>query len=71
MSEVGKRKSLRHALVDIGACVACGTCVDVCPREAMKIFRGSFAQVQEENCVGCGICAMECPAAVISVEARA
>ncbi len=71
MSEVVKRRSLRHALVDVEACVACGTCVDVCPREAMSIFRGSFAQVQEDRCVACGICARECPAAVISMEVRA
>ena len=72
MSEmVGKKLSPRHAVVDIAACVACGTCEDVCPRGAMVIYQGVYAKVQEERCVGCGKCAQECPASLIQVEVRA
>ena len=72
MSEmVGKKLSPRHAVVDIAACVACGTCEDVCPRGAITIYQGMYARVQSEQCVGCGKCAQECPASIIKVEVRA
>ena len=51
-------------------CVACGTCVPVCPKEAIQIRWGVSAHVDEEKCVGCGKCAKACPAAVISLTAR-
>jgi ferredoxin len=71
MSEmVGKKLSPRHAVVDIAACVACGTCEDVCPRGAIHIYQGQYAKVQEERCVGCGKCARECPASLIKVEVQ-
>ena len=63
--------SLRRAVVNKDICVACGTCVDVCPMSAMEIYRGSFAKPMEEKCVGCGRCARECPASAIAVEVRA
>ena len=66
-----KKLSPRHAVVDIAACVAYGTCEDVCPRGAIHIYQGQYAKVQEERCVGCGKCAQECPASLIKVEVRA
>ena len=62
--------SPRHAVVNRDICVACGTCVDVCPMGAMEIFKGSFARPVEDKCVGCGMCAKECPASAIRVEVR-
>lgn len=52
------------------ACVACGTCVPVCPRAAIDIHAGVSARVDAAACVGCGKCAAVCPAAVISVTPR-
>ena len=65
------KRSPRHAVVHKASCVACGTCVDVCPRGAMRIHAGSFAEVNEDLCVGCGTCVRECPASAITVEVRA
>ena len=48
-------------------CVACGTCIKVCPLEAIKIISGVFAEVDEDKCVGCSKCAKECPASVIDI----
>ncbi|ORT99300.1 Ferredoxin [Anaerovibrio sp. JC8] len=62
--------SPRHAVVDRDMCVACGTCVDVCPMGAMKIIQGVYASPVEDKCVGCGMCAKECPASAIKVEVR-
>ena len=58
----------RRAKILPQQCVACGTCLDVCPRGALSIFHGSFAQVDITRCVGCGLCARECPAGIIKLE---
>ena len=60
-------KKRRSAVVDRGACVACGCCVKVCPLGAIEIVRGVAARVDREKCVGCGKCARECPASVIEI----
>ena len=49
-------------------CVACGSCVKVCPKGAIKVYKGLYAQVDEALCIGCGKCAAECPAAIIVME---
>lgn len=51
-------------------CVACGCCVTVCPKKAIRIDSGVIAKIDGEECVGCGICAGVCPAAVITVTGR-
>lgn len=48
-------------------CVACGCCVQECPRGAVRILRGITARVDRELCVGCGKCAKVCPAGVIDM----
>lgn len=47
-------------------CVACGSCVKVCPFNAISIYKGMYAEVDWEKCVGCGKCIKACPADVIS-----
>ena len=59
----------RKAVVSIRECVACGCCVKVCPRNAITIPKGIYADVNRDLCVGCGMCAKECPASVITLEA--
>ena len=46
-------------------CVACGVCVKVCPKDAISIYKGCYAVVDEEQCIGCGICEKNCPAGVM------
>ena len=48
-------------------CVACGVCVLQCPREAISIYRGCYAVMDNEKCVGCGLCAKACPANAITI----
>ena len=57
----------RKASVNRQACVSCGACVKVCPKHALSICKGIYAQVDEALCVGCGKCAKECPASVIEI----
>lgn len=60
----------KTACVDRAHCVACGCCAKVCPRSAVTIHKGVYAQIDEERCVGCGRCAEACPAAVIDMIPR-
>lgn len=57
----------RKAVVMQQACVACGTCVKVCPLQTISIYKGMFAEIGPK-CVGCGKCAAACPASVITIK---
>ncbi len=59
---------MRKAIINQKQCVACGSCIKVCPRNAIKIDRGMYAQIDMDKCVGCGLCKRECPASVIEIE---
>lgn len=63
-----KKLIKRRALVNQEECVACGSCVKVCPMSAIQIYKGLYAKVDSNKCIGCGMCAKECPASVIKVE---
>ena len=39
----------RKAVPDKKICVACGVCLKSCRKEAISIYRGCFAQVDEEK----------------------
>ncbi|HEX3021671.1 MAG TPA: 4Fe-4S dicluster-binding protein [Lachnospiraceae bacterium] len=65
---VQKRK--RYAEVYTKECVACGSCIKVCPKEAIKVMKGIYAEVDRDLCVGCGLCQKACPASVIQIIAE-
>lgn len=60
----------KKANVNVASCVACGVCRLQCPRQAISIYKGCYAYVDENLCVGCGLCAKACPANVIEVKER-
>ena len=60
----------KEAVVDKNICVACGVCAKACPRTAISIYRGCYAQVAPDRCVGCGLCEKACPAGCICVKER-
>ena len=63
--------ALSKRLAQVGReCVACGTCVKVCPRTAIRVASGVTARVDGALCVGCGRCAKVCPADVIDMGER-
>ena len=45
-------------------CIACGTCVDECPVEA--ITEGDIYKIDAETCIDCGTCADVCPTEAIN-----
>ena len=63
--EVKSKK--RKAKVTQTDCVACGSCVKVCPKGAIRVYKGLYAKVDEALCIGCGRCSAECPAAIIEM----
>jgi len=52
-------------IVKKGACIGCGTCVGICPRDAieMKIDQKGFylPSINTELCNNCGLCIKVCP----------
>lgn len=47
-------------------CIGCGTCVDVCPFDAIDIIDG-IAVVNRDKCTGCNNCVVECPKNIIEL----
>lgn len=60
----------RFAQVDKDRCVACGECVNACPKGAASIYNGCFAVVDLNVCLGCGLCEKNCPAGSINILER-
>ncbi len=57
----------KAAWVEREGCVACLTCVRVCPWEVPKIDNQGVAGIDPRKCRGCGICPAECPAQTIKM----
>ncbi|NDY42527.1 4Fe-4S dicluster domain-containing protein [Dissulfurirhabdus thermomarina] len=55
------------ARVDGGKCVACLTCVRLCPFGAPRILPEGYAFIDPDRCRACGICVLECPATAIEL----
>ncbi len=58
---------LSGAVVDPEKCIACLTCVRVCPFEIPKIGADNVAVIDTAECQACGLCATECPAGAITL----
>jgi NADPH-dependent glutamate synthase beta subunit-like oxidoreductase len=51
---------------DIG-CLGLGTCVRVCPFDALTMGDDGLPVVDQEKCTGCGTCERECPKHIIKL----
>jgi len=56
------------AKVDVKKCTGCGTCVEICPVQAIRIEKEKA--VIEDDCVECGACMYECPNGALSIPGR-
>lgn len=54
---------MAHVISD--DCTNCGSCVDVCPVEAIKAGVDKH-EIDADTCVDCGACVDECPVSAIS-----
>ena len=53
--------------VDSNKCFSCGSCIALCPVEAINLAEDSTVQFDKERCVGstCSVCVDACPARAI------
>lgn len=51
--------------VDMEKCNGCGSCVQVCPMDAIKVENDKA--VVGDECVECGACVGECPREALSL----
>ena len=53
--------------VDSDKCFSCGTCIALCPVEAISLAKDYTVEFDKEKCVGstCSICVDACPARAI------
>ncbi len=51
--------------VDTDKCDECGTCISVCPGDALLI--DSVLAVSPEKCASCGICVKVCPFGAVNI----
>jgi heterodisulfide reductase subunit A-like polyferredoxin len=56
------------AFVNPAECVACATCVKICPYGAPTINELRKAEIQSAKCMGCGSCIAACPARAIMLQ---
>ena len=56
------------AVVDEERCVACLTCVRVCPFEVPRFNEAGKAYIDPATCQGCGVCSAACPAKAIEIQ---
>ena len=52
-------------VVNNDKCIGCGTCVDICPVQAISMVDG-VAHIDKEICISCGSCLGACPVSAIS-----
>jgi ferredoxin len=55
-----------YAQINADACVGCGTCIDVCQIEAIKM-KNDISKVNKRRCIGCGNCVLICPEQAIQL----
>ena len=58
------------AQVDPDLCVACGTCEERCPMNAIAVADDNIAVVDETLCIGCGVCTPSCDPEAVELSLR-
>jgi thioredoxin reductase len=62
------RATAQHPLIDVGACIGCGSCVAACPEgDVLGIVGGKAVVINGARCIGHGRCAEACPVGAIRV----
>lgn len=56
-NNIKKQEIMAYVIDD--SCIACGTCIDECPVEA--IAEGDIYVIDADICTDCGTCADACP----------
>ncbi len=67
--EKKQRVKKKVVLLDHDHCTLCGTCVDLCHWNALKIQNEELL-INEELCRGCGLCVKKCTAQVLGLQIK-
>lgn len=55
-------------MVDKKKCISCGTCVAICPVEAISFGEDGKAKIDRNKCIHCGSCEASCPVEAIKLD---
>jgi len=58
-----------YAEVDSELCSGCGTCIDRCQMEAIKLVK-EISKINKKKCIGCGNCVPTCPEEAIQLKKK-
>jgi thioredoxin reductase (NADPH) len=56
-----------HPLIDPKKCLGAGSCITVCPEEAIGMIKGKAVLINPTHCIGHGACATACPHGAITM----
>jgi len=55
------------SIINEDLCTGCGTCIKICPYNAIQKDERGIARVNDVLCKGCGVCAASCPEKAITM----
>ena len=55
-------------MIDKSKCISCGTCVSICPVEAISFDANGKAEINPKKCIKCGACEGACPTEAIQID---
>ncbi|MFX1450434.1 MAG: ATP-binding protein [Promethearchaeota archaeon] len=58
-----------YAEIDPEMCTGCGTCIDRCQMQALKLV-DDISTVNRDRCIGCGLCVPTCPSEAIQLQVK-
>lgn len=61
-------KGVATLRLEQAACIGCGMCLAVCPREVLVMEHGTARISEPDACMECGACMVNCPTEAIWVQ---
>lgn len=55
-------------MIDKDKCIVCGSCVNICPVNAITFEADGKPQINKDICIKCGSCVAVCPTQAIKIE---
>lgn len=59
-------KKIKSIKIDVGECDLCGTCVGVCPTDAIEL-KESTVKIINDKCTKCQHCFWICPISAVKI----
>lgn len=57
---------LSISFTDRSLCTRCGTCIGVCPVDALSLDNDLFPKLDADKCISCGLCKAVCPGGAVN-----